>query len=88
MPIIAKVAVNDATIHFDKLYSYLVPDSLVQGVRPGGIVLVPFGRGDKPRMAVVLAVQRLLDIRFQTVGGDGVRHDGAAAVALERDGRR
>ena len=57
MPIIAKVAVNDATIHFDKLYSYLVPDSLVQGVQPGGIVLVPFGRGDKPRMAVVLAVQ-------------------------------
>ena len=68
MPIIAKVAVNDATIHFDKLYSYLVPDSLVQGVRPGGIVLVPFGRGDKPRMAVVLAMQNgAADPRLKTI---------------------
>ena len=48
MPIIAKVAVNDATIHFDKLYSYLVPD--------------------KPRMAVVLAVQNgAADPRLKTI---------------------
>ena len=51
---IARVAVNDATIHFDKLYSYRVPPELEAQLWPGGIVLVPFGRGAAPRMAVVL----------------------------------
>ena len=51
------MAVNDATIHFDKLYSYLVPAELCGQLWPGGIVLVPFGRGDKPRMAVVLGLE-------------------------------
>ena len=51
------MAVNDATIHFDKLYSYLVPADLCGQLWPGGIVLVPFGRGDKPRMAVVLGLE-------------------------------
>ena len=58
MPTIARVAVNDATIHFDKLYSYLVPADLESCLWPGGIVLVPFGRGNKHRMAVVLEVAR------------------------------
>ena len=56
MPCIAKVAVNDATIHFDKLYSYLVPPDFSESLWPGSIVLVPFGRGSHPRMAVVLEV--------------------------------
>ena len=54
---LAKVAVNDATIHFDKLYSYRVPEPLIGRVWPGSMVLVPFGRGNKARMAVVLAVE-------------------------------
>ena len=57
MPSIAKVAVNDATIHFDKLYSYLVPPELEPSVWPGGIVLVPFGQGNRPRMAVVIETE-------------------------------
>ena len=66
---IAKVAVNDATIHFDKLYSYLVPPELENGLWPGGIVLVPFGRSDKPRMAVVLELEReeTPDARLKTL---------------------
>lgn len=56
---IAQVAVDNATIHFDKLYSYRIPDSLAGGVWPGSMVLVPFGRGDKPRMAVVLKVEQV-----------------------------
>ena len=56
MPCIAKVAVNDATIHFDKLYSYLVPPDFSESLWPGSIVLVPFGRGNHPRMAVVLEI--------------------------------
>ena len=38
MPCIAKVAVNDATIHFDKLYSYLVPPDFSESLWPGSIV--------------------------------------------------
>ena len=54
LPQIAKVAVSDATIHFDKLYSYLIPDQLTGKVWPGSLVLAPFGSGNRPRMAVVL----------------------------------
>lgn len=53
---IAQAAVDDATIHFDKLYSYCIPPRLNDKVWPGSMVLVPFGRGNKPRMAVVLSV--------------------------------
>lgn len=56
---IALVAVDNATIHFDKLYSYRIPDSLTGCVWPGSMVLVPFGRGDKPRMGVVLKVEQV-----------------------------
>ena len=55
MPHTVQVAVNNATLHFDKLYTYRVPPELESKVPVGGMVLVPFGRGDKPRMAVVLA---------------------------------
>lgn len=55
MPQTVQVAVSNATFHFDKLYTYRVPPALQGRVLVGGMVLVPFGRGSKPRMAVVLA---------------------------------
>lgn len=58
---IAQAAVNDANIHFDRLYSYCVPPCLAGRLWPGSMVLVPFGRGNKPRMAVVLDVQEVED---------------------------
>lgn len=42
---IAQAAVDDATIHFDKLYSYCIPPRLNDKVWPGSMVLVPFGPG-------------------------------------------
>ena len=55
MPKTVGVAVSNATFHFDKLYTYAVlPDQQAQ-VRLGSMVLVPFGRGSRPRMGVVLA---------------------------------
>ena len=36
---IAQVAVDQATIHFDKLYSYRVPAELQDHVWPGSMVL-------------------------------------------------
>ncbi|WP_308000414.1 primosomal protein N' [uncultured Gemmiger sp.] len=58
---IAQAAVNDANIHFDRLYSYCVPPRLAGRLWPGSMVLVPFGRGNKPRMAVVLDVREVED---------------------------
>ncbi|MEG1931841.1 MAG: DEAD/DEAH box helicase, partial [Pygmaiobacter sp.] len=53
----AKVAVENAAFSFDKCYDYTIPESLRAVVRPGSMVLVPFGRGAAhPRMGVVLAV--------------------------------
>lgn len=55
MPRTVGVAVSNATFHFDKLYTYAVMPDQQQAVRMGSMVLVPFGRGSRPRMGVVLA---------------------------------
>ena len=52
-----QVAVSNATFHFDKLYTYLVPAPLAGTVQIGSMVLVPFGRGKTSRMGVVLSAQ-------------------------------
>lgn len=52
----AQVAVGNAAFHFDKLYTYAVPARLAGRIYTGSMVLVPFGRGAKPRMGVVLEV--------------------------------
>ena len=46
---------SNATFHFDKLYTYAVMPDQQEAVRLGSMVLVPFGRGSKARMGVVLA---------------------------------
>ena len=55
MPKTVGVAVSNATFHFDKLYTYAVMPDQQDTVRLGGMVLVPFGRGSRARMGVVLA---------------------------------
>ena len=55
MPKTVGVAVSNATFHFDKLYTYAVLPEHQNAVRLGSMVLVPFGRGSKARMGVVLA---------------------------------
>ncbi len=55
MPKTVGVAVSNATFHFDKLYTYAVMPDQQDTVRLGSIVLVPFGRGSRARMGVVLA---------------------------------
>ena len=55
MPKTAGVAVSNATFHFDKLYTYAVMPDQQDAVRLGSMVLVPFGRGSRARMGVVLA---------------------------------
>ena len=46
---------SNATFHFDKLYTYAVMPDQQDTVRLGSMVLVPFGRGSRARMGVVLA---------------------------------
>ena len=55
MPKTVGVAVSNATFHFDKLYTYAVMPDQQDNVRLGSMVLVPFGRGSRARMGVVLA---------------------------------
>ena len=55
MPKTVGVAVSNATFHFVKLYTYAVMPAQQDAVRLGSMVLVPFGRGSRARMGVVLA---------------------------------
>ena len=42
-----KVAVENTTYVFDKLFDYLVPSAFTDFVQVGKRVLIPFGRGNK-----------------------------------------
>ena len=55
MPKTVGVAVSNATFHFDKLYTYAVMPDQQNAVKLASMVLVPFGRGSRARMGVVLA---------------------------------
>ncbi len=53
----AGVAVDKATLNFDKLFSYKVDEKFINDIKIGSIVLVPFGRGDTLRLGIVLSLQ-------------------------------
>ena len=53
MPVIAKVAVEKTAYHFDKLFSYLVPEQLTDKITRGVRVLIPFGAGNQDREGMV-----------------------------------
>ena len=52
----ARVAVSAATYSIDKLYDYIVPESLLQRARIGVRVTVPFGRGNRTSEGVILGL--------------------------------
>ena len=53
---VASVAIENTVYHFDKPFSYLVPEDKFE-VQAGMRVLVPFGRGNSRRQGVVLSVE-------------------------------
>ncbi len=55
--LIALVAVENTSYSFDTLYSYAVPEELKATLRRGMRVAVPFGRGNKSRMALVFRIE-------------------------------
>ena len=52
----AGVAVDKATLNFDREFSYIVPQQFENIIQTGSIVLVPFGRSSTLRMGVVLSL--------------------------------
>lgn len=52
----AEVAVENTLYAFDMLYSYKIPESLSERVSQGVRVVVPFGRGNKKRIGLVINI--------------------------------
>lgn len=66
--IIAAVAVEKTAASFDDLFDYLVPDYLVEKIRAGARVIVPFGRGNRKRAGVVFEVnEREYDVQLKEI---------------------
>lgn len=56
---VVKIAISEANSSFDILYSYIVPKSLEDSVSIGVRVSVPFGRGNRLAVGMVLEVESL-----------------------------
>ena len=54
--LLAGVAVSGAALSFDKEYSYSVPERLVLSARAGSRVFVPFGRGGRRDVGLILSL--------------------------------
>lgn len=52
----AKVIVKNNSIYTDNLFTYKVPEFLLEDIKVGHRVLVPFGRGNKPIEAYVFFI--------------------------------
>lgn len=53
---VAMVAVEGTAYHYDRLFSYRIPEPLREAALPGARVLVPFGSGKRPRQGFVLGL--------------------------------
>lgn len=54
----AQIAVENTVYHFDKLFSYAVPERFAASIRPGMRVAVPFGTGNRQRVGVVFELSQ------------------------------
>lgn len=61
LPRVVKVAVEQASFHFDKLYSYTVPEELGP-VHRGCRVVVPFGGGNRKQQAIVVETDATAEV--------------------------
>ena len=65
----AQVAVENTVYHFDKLFTYRVPEALADRVAPGVRVTVPFGAGNRKRIGLVFSLGGEPDPRTKDVAG-------------------
>lgn len=56
LPLIAEIGVSGTSVGYDKRYSYIVPDEYADVIRCGERVIVPFGRGSRKRIGIVLSL--------------------------------
>lgn len=56
MSSLAQVAVEKTAYHFDRLFTYSLPERLLEQALPGTRVLVPFGQGSRERVGVIFAL--------------------------------
>ena len=55
---VAKVAVEKATMSFDILFSYYVPENLTVSISIGQRVIIPFGSGNSRRQGIILELHQ------------------------------
>ncbi len=55
--LIASVSVEGTVYHFDKAFDYAVPDFLLNEVKPGCRVKIPFARGNHHRQGMVMSIK-------------------------------
>lgn len=55
--LVASVAVDKALYPFDFIYDYIVPPNLTEKITVGQLVSVPFGKGNRKRVAMVYALE-------------------------------
>lgn len=66
--IVARVVLEDATLQYDKPYSYEVPAGMK--IEPGCRVTVPFGAGNRTRIGMVMELSEELDPpKLKTLSG-------------------
>ena len=56
LPVIAAIAVENTAYSFDKLFDYLIPDTMIDSFSVGCRVLVDFGKGSKKRQGFVFSL--------------------------------
>ena len=56
-----KVAVENTTYVFDRLFDYLVPKAFADLVQVGKRVLIPFGRGNKKKQGIIFELSPVSD---------------------------
>lgn len=56
---IANTSIEGVMYHFDQLFSYIIPDELVPNIKPGMRVIVPFGNGNKSKIAFVISISEV-----------------------------
>lgn len=74
MTALAQVAVENTVYHFDKLFTYRVPEALLSKAAPGVRVMVPFGAGNRERVGMVFAL-----------GGEESENLKSVAAVLDRE---
>ncbi|MBQ0011966.1 MAG: primosomal protein N', partial [Clostridiales bacterium] len=62
---IAEIVLRECVWQTNKKFDYLVPEQLTERIRVGQYVRVPFGRGNKSNVALVLKLKTETDSKYQ-----------------------